>query len=93
MNTPLMNKAMDWMPSCRELDAFVVDYLEGRLPWRQRLVFRMHLGLCPKCRAYLKAYAKTIALSHEAYRDGHEPPEMPQELIAAILAAREGGAG
>ncbi|MCE2510594.1 MAG: zf-HC2 domain-containing protein [Alphaproteobacteria bacterium] len=93
MDMPFMNKAMDWMPGCRELDAFVVDYLEGRLPWRQRLTFRMHLGMCPKCRAYLKAYAKTLELSRTAYATTPEPPEMPEELVQVILAVWEERSG
>ena len=88
---PLKNKARNWMPTCRELDAFIVDYLEGTLPLRQRLVFRTHLALCPKCRAYLKAYAKTIALCHESRAEPPAPPEMPPDLLKAILAAREEG--
>ncbi len=77
-------------PSCQEIDAFFVDYLEGNLPIYRRLVFALHLGMCQKCRAYLRAYRKMIALSKDAYREVIQPPEMPKELADAILATRKG---
>lgn len=71
------------------MDAFLVDYLEGYLSIYRRLLFSLHLGLCPKCRDYLRAYRKMIALSKGAYPQDAERPEMPKELVDAILASRK----
>jgi predicted anti-sigma-YlaC factor YlaD len=79
------------MPTCQELNAFVIDYLEGTLPVFQRLVSQPHLGMCPKCRACLQGYRRTVRLSHDAYAQEGAREAIPPELIDAILAARKGG--
>ncbi|RME66385.1 MAG: zf-HC2 domain-containing protein, partial [Alphaproteobacteria bacterium] len=40
------------MINCRAFEDFIIDYLDGNLRWRERLVFRLHLLFCPACRAY-----------------------------------------
>ncbi|MCG8404340.1 MAG: zf-HC2 domain-containing protein, partial [Phycisphaerales bacterium] len=44
------------MISCREFEAFIVDYLDDQLPARQRKIFEFHLKICRECRDYLAAY-------------------------------------
>jgi len=46
--------------SCRELTERVTDYLERRLSFGERLRFRVHLGTCRHCRAYLRQMQATI---------------------------------
>lgn len=48
------------MLTCRELTELVTDYLEDRLSFMDRLRFRMHLGMCRHCRAYLDQMKQTI---------------------------------
>ena len=48
------------MLTCRELTDLVTDYLEGRQTLVQRLRFRMHVGMCRHCRAYLRQLKQTI---------------------------------
>ena len=50
-----------------------------------------HLRLCRDCRRYLEAYKWTITLSQAACQDPDAPiPEdVPEELVQAILAARD----
>ena len=78
------------MITCRQLEEFILDYLEGDLPKRQRTVFELHLMLCPECRSYLAAYRETMRLARRA--SANEPPpladKMPEDLITAIRAAR-----
>ena len=85
-NTPLMI-------TCRELEEFIADYLDGALPWRQRLVFRLHLLYCRECRDYLASYRRSIALGKAVfqYPDEPVPEEIPEDLVRAILAARGAG--
>jgi anti-sigma factor RsiW len=76
--------------TCKELIAFIADYLEGALPEAEREVFERHLDECPYCVDYLSSYRSTIELAAAL---GEDPsvsvPETPEELIRAILEARK----
>lgn len=48
------------MMTCQELTELVNDYLEGHLSLLARAQFRMHVGMCRHCRAYLQARRLTI---------------------------------
>lgn len=45
---------------CRELVELVTDYLEDRLPPRDRARFEAHLEGCEACRTYLEQFRRTI---------------------------------
>lgn len=76
--------------TCHHLIEFLADYLDGTLPAKQREDFVEHLRLCPPCVTYLETYQAAIRLGKEAIRR-HDAeagiPEMPPELVKAILAA------
>ena len=75
--------------TCRELIDFLDDYVSGALPAPQRERFEDHLGRCPACLRYLRGYQGTMRATALAFRAEAQPPsEVPEELIAAILAAR-----
>ena len=76
------------MLTCKQFDAFIVDYLEGRLPFSTRLSMRLHLALCWRCRAYLRKYRRTIELGQSVFGDPDQavPDEVPDELVKAVLA-------
>ena len=80
--------------TCRELIDFLMAYLDGELPARESRSFERHLGLCPDCRAYLDSYRTTVRLGGELCREpeGEPPPDIPEDLVAAILEARRRGA-
>ena len=71
---------------CREVIEFLDRYVVGELPPAQRREFEWHLRLCRSCRAYLRTYRSTILLERAAESGGE--PEIPEELVAGILAAR-----
>jgi predicted anti-sigma-YlaC factor YlaD len=72
--------------TCKQVSAFLADYLDGALPWRQRLSFNIHLVLCQHCQQYLASYAATIRV---AKMIGQAPEqEIPDELVRAVLRAR-----
>ena len=79
------------MITCNEFESFILAYLEGDLPKRQKVVFEFHLKMCRECREYLQAYRATIDLT----RDAHEAElkkltdQVPEDLVKAILAARK----
>ena len=86
----VMLNHMPWMITCREFEDFILAYLEGDLPEKQRFVFELHLRVCRDCRDYLAAYRRTIEVSKRAFEDPDAPlPEsVPEDLITAVLAAK-----
>jgi anti-sigma factor RsiW len=100
MSVPLTRKIRGFlqrrvplMITCREIEDFILDYLDGALPWRQRVVFRAHMVLCRECRDYLASYEKAIALGKAVFQhpDEQAPDEVPEDLVRAILTARKAG--
>ena len=59
--------------ACQQAVELVTDYLEGRLPRRQRRRFEAHLAGCPHCRAYLAQIEETIKLVGRVEPDSLEP--------------------
>ena len=78
------------MLTCREFEDFVYDYYEGDLDPRQRAVFERHMRLCPMCRVHFDSYLRAVALGRQICEDDETlPQDMPEELIQAIVAARD----
>ncbi|MBK5257767.1 MAG: zf-HC2 domain-containing protein [Vicinamibacteria bacterium] len=76
------------MMSCREVYGFLDEFLESRLDDLTKVAFAAHLLLCPACRNYLATYRATLLAAREAEWADCPPTEIPEELIAAILASR-----
>jgi anti-sigma factor RsiW len=76
--------------TCLEFADFMADYLSGELPPAVREAFEHHLDICTNCRRYLTSYEETVQLGKHAFDDEDEllPPDVPEELVRAILAAR-----
>ena len=82
---------MSTIPTCRELIAFLADYLANELPDDHRAAFERHLALCESCGAYIAMYESTIRMARAAaINPGPSVVEMPEELVAAILDATIG---
>lgn len=81
------------MITCREFEALILDYLDGRLPLRDRLLIDLHLRMCSVCRLYLADYRQTIALGKAAFADPEAivPETVPEDLVRAVMAARADG--
>ena len=78
--------------SCREFADFMFDYAQETLLQDVRTAFERHLAVCRNCREYLAQYEATITLSRElaaADRASATACGVPEELVAAILAARQ----
>lgn len=77
--------------TCRELADFIDDYLGGDLPPDVRSAFEHHLTLCPACVRYIAAYRTTVDLNRRAFggADAAEASDAPEDLVKAILAARQ----
>ena len=86
-----MLKHMHGMITCQEFEEFVLRYLDGELPAAQRRVFEWHMRLCRECREYLAAYRRAIEIGKATLGapDGPVPENVPEDLISAILSARD----
>ena len=76
--------------TCREFADFMMDYLNGELPASVLASFERHLARCPNCSTYLAQYRATVAAGQQAFadEDASVPPDVPEELIQAILSSR-----
>ena len=83
MNTPDLR--------CKEFVDFLMDYIDGALEPESRRIFDAHVGDCPDCRAYLESYRTTLSLLKSVAEepDAAVPDEVPETLVAAVMAARE----
>lgn len=48
------------MLSCEQLAHIITDYLENEMSWWQRMRFRLHIGMCKDCWAYVDQVQKTV---------------------------------
>ncbi len=83
---------MPLMITCREFEDFIIDYLEGDLSRRQRFVFEFHLKACRECREYMAAYKRIVEVSAKVEKRSdvlEDLPNVPEDFIQAILAARK----
>jgi len=76
--------------TCREMVAFLGDYLAGDLGSDERGVFESHLVDCADCLTYLRSYRTTVLTVRDVCRAEDEvPPDVPEALVRAIVAARK----
>ena len=83
MDKNLKQRLMAYMAgnfTCQEVAELVTNYLEGSLPFSERIRFQMHLGLCFACRNYLRQMKYTIATLRQLPPDPI-PPQMKEELL------------
>ena len=73
--------------SCEEFGDFMADYLDGTMDAKMRRRFEFHQQACPMCRTHMEEYRAAVDLARASVGDA--PVEAPQELINAILAARD----
>jgi anti-sigma factor RsiW len=73
------------MLSCKEITELVTAYAEGQLSFTDRLRFRLHIGMCRNCRAYVRQMKATVAAL------GKLPaPELTPELRDELLRRFDG---
>jgi predicted anti-sigma-YlaC factor YlaD len=59
--------------TCKELVEVVTDYLEGRMPSEERLLFEEHLAFCSWCVTYVKQMRETIRVAGVLREDDLDP--------------------
>jgi anti-sigma factor RsiW len=79
--------------TCRETIEFLADYLDRALPPAQRDEFEYHLALCAPCVHYLNGYREAMRLGKSVFTEPESPipPDVPEDLVKAILASRRAG--
>ncbi len=77
--------------TCQDVTDFLSEYVEGRLPWHQRSLFLVHLGLCRDCRNYVASFRQTMQLMRTSAGEieADQLPPIPPELLQAILVAKK----
>jgi len=75
--------------TCQEVVEFLMAYLDAELPGVEREVFEEPLHLCPPCQAYLDTYRDAVEMGRRACGEPEAIEPAPDELIDAILAARQ----
>lgn len=76
------------MLTCQQLTELVTDYMEGRLPLRQRMRVQMHLGMCRRCRAYLRQMRLTVRTLGEMSTKEPMPDDVRDELLRRFRGLR-----
>jgi anti-sigma factor RsiW len=75
-------------PSCRDLVAFLADYLCGELSREETAACDAHVAQCIACASYAATYRAAVAASKAAF-DGPEAfAVVSEKLVQAILARR-----
>jgi hypothetical protein len=78
------------MLTCKEITELVTDYLEGRMSFMQRVSFHLHLGMCDRCRAYLRQMRLTVKTLGKL-PDEPIPAGVRDELLARFRSMRPVG--
>ena len=73
--------------TCREFVDFVMRYLDGEMAPEERGQFEVHLAECPDCVRYLRQYQDTVAAVQD--QASGVPPVIPDDLVRAIVSARD----
>lgn len=74
------------MLSCRDVSRQASLYLDGELPWRQRMAMKMHLLMCQHCRRFLRQLSGVIRSVPFMHRQA-SPAEV-DNVLAFISTAR-----
>jgi predicted anti-sigma-YlaC factor YlaD len=75
------------MLTCRELEEFISDYIDGKLPTITKAKFIIHLFICRDCRSYIDAYKRSIEMGKSLCDklDSESQEDVPEELITFVL--------
>jgi predicted anti-sigma-YlaC factor YlaD len=80
--------------NCQEVSEFLMDFIDGTLPLRQRVIFKLHLLFCRDCRRYFDSYLATIKITRSLRPEplpevlAHVPPELARAILATCDSQR-----
>jgi hypothetical protein len=70
------------MFACKDATEHMTDEREGALSGWVRVWYRLHLTICPHCRACRRQLDETVALTREI-----PPGDVPEKVVDTALAA------
>ncbi|MDZ4685207.1 MAG: zf-HC2 domain-containing protein [Planctomycetaceae bacterium] len=76
------------MLTCQEVIDYLSAYVARELPPDEQTAMERHLAVCPPCVNFLKTFRTTLAVARSSKRLPTEE-ELPEELVRAVLAARQ----
>ena len=76
--------------TCRQVEEFLLDYLEGQVSLWTKIKFRYHMHICDDCRKFLEDYRNAVALGRRIFNhpDDDATGNVPEKLLEAIMKAR-----
>lgn len=86
----LLKKIMHASLTCRQVEEFLMDYLEKRLGLWTTLQFHVHIFMCPNCTKYIQEYKNTIALEKQIFQNPDEEAigNVPDDILQAIISVK-----
>ena len=75
--------------TCREATCLLTEQREGQLSAWARMRFRLHLGLCGRCRAYVRGFDQVLEALTTLPRE--PPPEPLCDALVERLRQRTAG--
>ena len=78
---------MSFLPSCREVQTELTEYLEGNLPLPRRLGIWVHLLLCRVCASFLRGLRALPGLAKGSLAPPAKAPEAAAQALASVQAA------
>jgi anti-sigma factor RsiW len=68
------------MISCKDITELITDYVEGVMPFTDRMSFRMHIAMCPPCKRYVEQMKLTVETT------GQLPSEpLPEHVESELM--------
>lgn len=79
-----------FMPTCADVVALLTDYEEGALGPYDWLGLKLHLSLCPPCRAFLDSFHRTAPMLRALWTGTPNTPSAERALSRALTILRTG---
>lgn len=73
------------MLTCKQLVEHSSDYLDARLPWRERAAVRLHLAMCVNCRRFIRQ----MKISQTVIRRLPEAPVPELDALVSRLTSQQ----
>ena len=73
------------MLNCREITERTSDFIDARLPWREKMEVRLHLVMCRFCREYMRQMTLVVG-ALQRLRGTDAPGAAADDLLALFRA-------
>ena len=80
---------MSFLPSCREVQTELTEYMEGTLPFPRRAGIWIHLLLCRVCAGLLRGLRALPVLAQGLLAPPAKAPDAATQALAMVQAAMQ----